>query len=334
MIARLWVRGAWCLAIVAGALVCGAAVTAQEQPGTEVPANAAGDLLRQRVVLAAPDGQQVVAYVNEEAPPASEYWIGLACDAEPLNATLRAQLGIAEGRGLVVTHVVPDGPAAKAGFQENDILDAAGDKPLGKVEDLVAAVDGAKDQELAVELLREGKRITIKVTPEKRPEAPVRARIRSLPQDAPLRAWIEAWGDRPERVLRMAVPRPGMLLGGAQLDLSLPGDMSVTIFKQGDEPAKITVKQGDQTWEVTEDKLGDLPEKVRGQVQALLGRGPQVLEDRVFQLRWPEAAPPVVAPAPTPVLPPVDQLRDILERLEKLQKAVEELQARQSESGT
>ena len=51
-----------------------------------------------------------------------------------------------------------------------------------------------------------------------------------------------------------------------------PKDLSVQINKQGSEPTKIHVKRGDQEWEVTEDKLGDLPEEVRVHVQKLLGR--------------------------------------------------------------
>jgi hypothetical protein len=276
----------------------------------------------------------------------SDYWIGVACDAESLNATLRAQLGLAEGQGLVVTHVVPDSPAAQAGLRENDILLAAGDKPLGKIEDLVAAVDAAKDQELALELFREGDKITIKVTPLKRPEAPpeeqVRwtARLRELhdPNAAPLRAWIEAWGEEPDRVFRMHVPRPGMLLGGAQLDAPLPEGVSVTIVKQGQEPAKITVQRGEESWEVTADKLAELPEDLRPSVEAMLGLGGAArLADQMIHFTAPlataEAGVPAVVPYPATPAPPAaaaldQQIRDILERLEKLQTAVEELQGR------
>ena len=49
-------------------------------------------------------------------------------------------------------------------------------------------------------------------------------------------------------------------------------DMTVTISKQGKEPAKITVKQGDKSWEVTEDDLDQLPEEVRPHVEPMLGR--------------------------------------------------------------
>src|SRR6185312_6347588 len=41
---------------------------------------------------------------------------------------------------------------------------------------------------------------------------------------------------------------------------------------QGAEPAKIQVKRGDKEWNVTEEKLDDLPDDIRTHVQTLLGR--------------------------------------------------------------
>jgi hypothetical protein len=52
-----------------------------------------------------------------------------------------------------------------------------------------------------------------------------------------------------------------------------PKNLSVQINKEGDQPAKIHVKQGDKEWDVTEDKLNELPEDVRQHVQRLRGQG-------------------------------------------------------------
>ena len=46
------------------------------------------------------------------------------------------QLGLAKGFGLVVDYVVPDGPAAAAGVQQNDILKMLNDQILTEPDQL------------------------------------------------------------------------------------------------------------------------------------------------------------------------------------------------------
>jgi hypothetical protein len=53
---------------------------------------------------------------NREKGP----WIGIAM--EPVQDVVRAQLSLAPGEGIVISHVAPESPAAKAGLQANDIL--------------------------------------------------------------------------------------------------------------------------------------------------------------------------------------------------------------------
>jgi hypothetical protein len=261
-------------------------------------------------------------------PAADSYWIGLSCDADALSDIVRAQLGVPAGHGLVVQAVVDESPAAKAGFQANDVLLKAGDKDLTGLNDLVEAVQAAADKELAVELLRGGEKMTVMVTPDKRPNDP-RFTARVLPEGD--------FGPEGERILKMlrdwrgdgrrfafAVPHPGMMLPPGAGTHALPKDMSVSITKTGDEPAKITVKQGEQSWETTEDKLDVLPEDVRGHVAPMLNRN--VLGMRV------EVAPGVDEVAPPRVFrnrlggdfdARFDELRD---QMRKLQEAVEQLQ--------
>ena len=49
--------------------------------------------------------------------------------------------------------------------------------------------------------------------------------------------------------------------------------MSIVISKEGDQPAKIVVKRGDEKWEVTEKELDKLPADVRPHVEHMFGHG-------------------------------------------------------------
>jgi len=53
----------------------------------------------------------------------------------------------------------------------------------------------------------------------------------------------------------------------------LPDGMSVNIFREGKNPAKITVKQGNLKWEVNEDELSKLPDDIRKDVEPFVTGG-------------------------------------------------------------
>lgn len=286
---------------------------------------------------------QAVPPEGADQPPA--FWLGLSCD-DVLGDPLRAQLGLAEDQGLLVLNVAKDSPAEKAGFKEHDVLIGAGGKPLKSVADLVAAVQEVKEGELAIDLFRAGKPESITVQPAKRPDQP-------LPggPDQPgffggdpeqFRKMIEEWqkqfGGRRPRDWRMFVPRPGMMLPpGSPMVVPapapLPEGMTLSITKQGAEPAKIVVTQGDKSFEATEDKLGDLPEDVRGHVESFLGRNQFTISLNPQPGAPAQAAPPQPAPA-RPARPgllrrpgpdPDDRFEQLQQELKKLQQAIEEL---------
>jgi membrane-associated protease RseP (regulator of RpoE activity) len=214
--------------------------------------------------------------VAVRSPQANDYWLGLAC--VPVDAALRAQTNLPEGEGLLVEDLAENAPAAKAGVKQYDILVKVDQKPLGKVEDLVQAVEASGGKKLSLELLRGGKTIRIEVTPEKRPEDAHGRFAHGAPGGSEaerMLQWLEriqpGTGGRP--TMRFRFYHPGTILppdGGKREPM--PENMSVTITKQGKEPAKITVHQADKTWEVTEGELGKLPADVRAHVERLLSR--------------------------------------------------------------
>jgi membrane-associated protease RseP (regulator of RpoE activity) len=59
--------------------------------------------------------------VVESPAGKKETWLGVAVGGAP-SEEVRAQLPIAEGEGVTVSHVAPDSPAGKAGLQQHDIL--------------------------------------------------------------------------------------------------------------------------------------------------------------------------------------------------------------------
>jgi membrane-associated protease RseP (regulator of RpoE activity) len=100
----------------------------------------------------------------QPAPP--EFWIGVSVTS--VEPALKAQLQLPADQGLLATGVVEDSPAAKAGFKVNDILLSMNGKQLGDQAELVKLVQKNGDKPLAVEIVREGSRKTIEVTPERR----------------------------------------------------------------------------------------------------------------------------------------------------------------------
>src|SRR5438046_443112 len=71
----------------------------------------------------------------------------LGVETSDVPRVVSEQLGLPKGFGLVVDYVVPDGPAAAAGVQQNDILRMLNDQILtepGEISTLIRRVQGAK----------------------------------------------------------------------------------------------------------------------------------------------------------------------------------------------
>ena len=230
----------------------------------------------------------VQAQDEATAVAGGEFWIGV--QLEPLPELVKSQLQLE--RGMVVVQVFVDSPAAKAEFKVNDIILRAGDKDIKEPQDLIHAVNEAKDKELAIRVLRGGSETTLKVTPAKRQPDRVEVQVSpDTPHAEVVQALEELYKRTPDGDVRLFAVRPGGVLAYAHAG-KFPGNLEVTIEKRGDKPATIRVKRiqegEDQTWEVTEDKIGELPEDVRPHVQQLLG-GQALASPKHLQLRIEEA---------------------------------------------
>jgi membrane-associated protease RseP (regulator of RpoE activity) len=100
----------------------------------------------------------------QPAPP--EFWIGV--QVTPVDPALRAQLQIPADQGLITTLIMDHGPAARAGFKVNDILLSMNGKHLLDQGGLATLVQQNGEKPVAIEIVREGSRQTIEVTPERR----------------------------------------------------------------------------------------------------------------------------------------------------------------------
>ena len=96
-------------------------------------------------------------------------WIGV----EPGNITaeIAAAFNAKENEGIVVTDVVQQSPAARAGVQPGDIISQVHGKPIRNVQDLLATVSSLKPGtavDMAIE--RKGQPLTLSITPDQRPK--------------------------------------------------------------------------------------------------------------------------------------------------------------------
>jgi hypothetical protein len=242
---------------------------------------------------------------EQSRPEPAGHWIGVM--AGPVTPALRAHLDVPEGQGVMVHQVVPDSPAAKAGVKRFDILLRANDTELRDNNDLVDVVRtaGEQQQQITLEVLRGAQRETVWVTPAERPARPMsegpafgEEGDAFNPRDGenPFAWFGDRFRGRNGEGFDFRGFGPGAVLGGRAFGghAEIPNGVAVSIQKQNDEPAHITVQRGDETWEVVGDdpkSLDQLPDDLRPFVEQLLGqtdqpgfnaglpamRGPQVI---------------------------------------------------------
>ena len=74
-----------------------------------------------------------------------------------------------EGDGVMIAEVVPNGPADKAGIQSGDVIVKIDGQPVATTNQVRESLRNLGEQrQIEVEILRDGKPVTLTVTPEKR----------------------------------------------------------------------------------------------------------------------------------------------------------------------
>jgi membrane-associated protease RseP (regulator of RpoE activity) len=283
----------WALMV---ALVCGGGLVAQAQNQ---------DKDKGHIVQIGPDKSKDTGTAPTENDPATttndgqqaavpHYWLGLM--GGPIPPELRAHLDVPENLGIMVHSVVPDSPAAKAGLKNFDIVLKANDADIKDMRDLMDLVKTAGEQKasLSLEVLRKGGRETVTVTPAERPahvaiQQPMPgqegqggfgggvAGVPGVPND--MMQWFQQFrgdghGNQPFAFRQFG---PGVVVNGQPFGgaATIPNGVSVSITKQNNQPAHVTVKRGNDSWEVVGDdpaSLQQLPEDLRPFIEQMLNQ--------------------------------------------------------------
>lgn len=122
-----------------------------------------------------------------EAPaaelPAQEKSAYLGVVSSAIPEMLAGHLGLQAGEGIVVSALMPDGPAAQAGLAVHDVITRIGDKPVGSSEDLTREVAARQPGEkVRLDVIHKGKPAGIDVTLGERPEQLAAPEIKPLDQ--------------------------------------------------------------------------------------------------------------------------------------------------------
>jgi hypothetical protein len=207
------------------------------------------------------------------APQAvSRYWIGVGGESVP--EAIRAQVDIADNEGLLLGAVDPEGPAGKAGVQRFDILLKANGEPISSIAPLsdLVSKQGEANATITMELLRRGKPVVVEVTPEERPADAVAAvpnrgeRLGLFGPDGPF---------GPNGAFAGGEGFGGGQFGEMMQGMPMAAGVSVSVVRQDEGPAQVTVTQGDKTWTFDEgdkDAIAELPGDVRPLVEQMLSQ--------------------------------------------------------------
>ena len=100
-------------------------------------------------------------------------WIGV--EPNELSPELAETFGVKADKGVIITGVLQNGPAAKSGIRPGDVITGVADKTTNSVQELLTAVAGLKPGNASRFAIQRGSdKMELDVTPGLRPRTPVR----------------------------------------------------------------------------------------------------------------------------------------------------------------
>lgn len=208
-------------------------------------------------IVTAITSEATIAQTPVEAKD-SKYWIGLTF--APVDDTLRTQLGLDAGSGLVIRQIAEKSPAIDAGVAVHDIVThvIAGDQKhrVASNNQMSSLVQQVGATPMTFLLLRRGMPLSVTITPKDRKGTSYPSNfliaappLAPLPPDGPSTMAFRMVGP----VVPLGNPPP----------VNLPDDVTVIITKSGSQPVSVKIQQKDRgSWGLKEGEPAAQPEHV------------------------------------------------------------------------
>ena len=192
----------------------------------------------------------------------------LGATFQPIEDSVRTQLGLQEKSGLLVASLADEGAAAKAGLHRNDILLAIADTPLAEVADLPKTLKTVGEKVVSLKLVRSGKTLTIQVRPVTQmtltaaepQKASYYIGVSATPPDDVLRAHVTLPTGQGLLVNEVVAESPAEKCGVKKFDILLKIDdtpldnretLSTKVQAVGGKPAKLSILPSNKTITIT-----------------------------------------------------------------------------------
>lgn len=295
-------------------------------------------------------GTSALAALRPQGP-----WIGVSVG--PADGVLRSQLRLPEGTGVVVTRLVPDGPAQQAGVEEHDVLLSVDGKPVAGGDDLDKVLQSARADgtPLTLKLLRRGRTLEKQVTPRASNATEWLSTLATAPSEPVYRIGIQA--SDPDETLKRQLGLEGRgvvvteVIGGKPADAAgvKSGDILLSVSGQpvadhgqlpariqasGGSPVELELMRGGVTLKITVTPAKEQDGSRHAHLYLSKHFGLQPDQTRELMLVHPQYAEvlanhlrPATRPAATQPSTPAERLRHITEQMAALQREMAALQA-------